>query len=279
MISQLIRVGGFVFFLVFIISSFFFSCTHLKISKSKETVFKMNEYSNYSPFPNKNFVFLQKYTTLNESGEPCIDIKLGCPTTGDLISSASGAIIKKHKDTAYILTAAHFCENEGEEKYVPLVNDQEVVRAFSGILQQYKFPVSIIRYDSVNDLCLMKIKDPAIERMNLKRLKISRDLPEIGEKVYTVAAPMGVFTPNVRHHFTGYFSGCDDYFDYGISFCFYTIPASEGSSGSLVLNKKGEIVGMIQMSLEGFNNLSIGVESYKMYSFLKETGSEINILF
>jgi len=270
-------------FFIFIITCFYYGCTHFKPeikNNSKNSVTRMNNYSGYSPFPNKNFVFLEKYTTLNENDEPCTSSNpADCTQVDDLIASASGAVIKKHGDTAYVLTAGHFCDNADEENVVPTIDDKEIVRAYSGVLQDFKFPMSVIKIDKINDLCLMKIKDPEIKRMWLERLKISKKSPNVGAKIYTVSAPLGIFCPNSRHHFTGYFSGCDDVFDYGLSFCFYTIPAAEGSSGSLVLNEKGEVVGMIQMALNGFQNLSLGTESEKINAFLKEIGSEINILF
>ena len=245
----------------------------------KEPVSKMNNYSGYSPFPNKNFVFLQKYTTLNELGEPCTDLNMGCPDIDEHISSASGAVVKKFKDIAFILTAGHFCSNESEESIIPKYDDKEVVRAFSVILQDFQFPASIVKIDRLNDLCLVKVVDPDIKKMRIERLSVARKMPYVGEEIYTVSAPLGVFSPWTRHHFKGYFSGCDDYFDIKLTFCFYTIPATEGSSGSLVLNSSGEIVGMIQMALGGFENISLGIENYKIDSFLKEAGSEINIIF
>lgn len=277
-LKKVAYIGGIVFFLSFIISFLFFSCTQSAINVNlKSDRFRMNSYSDYSPFPNKNFVFLEKYTTLDSEGNLCYNESSGCPKTGDLISSASGAVVKKVRDTAYVLTAGHFCSNDSER--IPQKDGKHAVRAYGVYIQNYLMPARVIKTDNINDLCLILVKDPSIKRMSFKRIKVARSEPHVGEKIYTIAAPLGVYSPMSRHHFTGFYSGCEDYFSLNLNFCFYTIPATEGSSGSLVLNKDGQIVGMIQLALVGFENISMGIHQDQIRLFLKDAAEELNIIF
>lgn len=276
-LKKVAYIGGIVFFLSFIISSLFFSCTPSVAVNLKNNQFKMNSYSDYSPFPNKNFVFLEKYTTLDEEGNLCYGNPSTCTKKGDLIASASGAVIKKVGSTAYVLTAGHFCVNDSEG--VPKKDGKDVVRAYAVYIQNFLIPARVIKIDELNDLCLISVKDPSIKRMSFKRIKVARSQPHVGEKIYTVAAPLGIYSPMSRHHFTGFYSGCEDYFNLKLIFCFYTIPAAEGSSGSLVLNKNGQIVGMIQLALIGFENISMGIHQDQIRLFLKDAADELNIIF
>jgi S1-C subfamily serine protease len=270
--------GVIVFFLSFIISSFFFSCTQVaKIDNFKINKFDMNSYGDESPFPNKNFIFLEKYLTLDDNNETCYKKPSECTGLGPMIASASGAVVKKFGDTAYILTAGHFCSDEGEG--VDKVDDKHAVRAYAAYVQNFHLPIRILKVDLENDLCLMSAKDPDIRRMNFDRLKVRKSEPKIGEKVYTVSAPLGIYSPFSRHHFSGNYSGCSDYFKTNQNFCFYTIAAAEGSSGSLVLDKQGKIVGMIQLALIGFDNISMGIHQEQIRLFLNDAAEELNIIF
>ena len=65
-------------------------------------------------------------------------------------------------------------------------------------------------------------------------------------------------------HFEGLFSGCDIN-----DMCFFTIPAVGGSSGSLVYNKNGQVISMIQMAVVDFHSLSMGVKINEIREFLK----------
>jgi len=97
-------------------------------------------------------------------------------------------------------------------------------------------------------------------------------MPKIGEKVYSIEAPMGIRPKGVSLHFEGIYSGCQSR-----ARCFFTIPSESGSSGSLILNSDGEIVGMIQMTIIDFNAVSIGVGVESIRSFLEEASLEINL--
>ena len=62
---------------------------------------------------------------------------------------------------------------------------------------------------------------------------------KLGERVYNVAAPVGIFYQDVVPLLEGFFMGDRDLRAY------YSIPAMGGSSGSPIFNKDSEIIGMI----------------------------------
>ena len=88
----------------------------------------------------------------------------------------------------------------------------------------------------------------------LKKLFKSYKDPKIGEDVHMISAPMWSYQKEFRQHYTGKASGCDDYE------CAFSIPATYGSSGSAVINEKGEIISIISRAAVDFNNYALGAK-------------------
>jgi glutathionyl-hydroquinone reductase len=78
-----------------------------------------------------------------------------------------------------------------------------------------------------------------------------------------ISAPMWSHEDEFRQHYYGYSSGCDDYE------CAFTIPATYGSSGSAVINEKGEIVSIISRAAISFSNYAIGAKPKDIDEFLE----------
>ena len=81
-----------------------------------------------------------------------------------------------------------------------------------------------------------------------------------------IAAPLGVHSENMIPIFKGFFNGTDVH---GVDF--YSLPSFGGSSGSPILNTKGEIIGMIHSTIIRFHNISISPNYYAMVEFINET--------
>jgi|LWDU01.1.fsa_nt_gi S1-C subfamily serine protease len=185
-----------------------------------------------------------------------------------LESTASGLIIRKIEDYSYILTANHFCNSNPVQRY-PVVEDS----IFENIItisdhKSENYEADIVFYDKLSDLCLLKSK---IKR-NVGTIRFS-DMPEIGEKIYTIASPLGISESGILLHFEGFFSGCENI----ESICFYTIPATSGSSGSVVFDMHGSAIGIIQMTPVYFRSMSIGVGSKQILIFLNNASKEIGV--
>lgn len=192
-----------------------------------------------------NFVFLIRYVTM--------------PEQSIIHSTASGIIISSTNSHVFVLTAQHFCEVEED-----LIFPKEI-----GIFNGDNIRLGqVIHTDQHNDLCLIagvKYKDE-----NFKNLKIAKQMPPVGEFVFNVAAPNGMGSPKTRLLFSGNFGGCED-------MCVYTVPATFGSSGSGVFNSKGELISILVMATEDFENVGIGPDIYTIKEFLKNIEDMMDI--
>ena len=177
--------------------------------------------------------------------------------------TASGLAIKTIDSETYIITAAHFCvafssgpkDLESDTRITITDTDSKMHEG------------DIIFISEEPDLCL-------IESSSLKKVETIQFsvMPAVGDKVYAISSPLEISQDGVLLHFEGFFSGCDEN-----NICFYTIPATNGSSGSVVFNQRGRAIGMIQMVPSRFNSVSMGSGYHLIDSFLKEASLYLNI--
>ena len=185
-----------------------------------------------------------------------------------LDSTASGLIIKKIDGKSYILTADHFC-NSNPQNIPGLSNENNL---FEDIItlsdhKSRRYSAEMVYHDKAADLCLLRSDIPR----DVNTIRFS-DMPDIGEKIYTIASPLGISESGILLHFEGFFSGCEN-----TGTCFYTIPATSGSSGSIVFDMNGRAIGIIQMTPVYFRSMSIGVGSSKILIFLNNASKELDI--
>jgi len=186
---------------------------------------------------------------------------------GELLMSsrASGGVIRQINDSSYILTAAHFCDIQDVDEIFRYSNSPVFIEN-----RIYKdgnyYSFSVLKSDSRRDICLVESDYEVTED-----LKLARKMPELGDQTITISSPLGVAQKNINMHFSGIFSGCN------YPECFFTIPAISGSSGSLILNSKNEVIGLTQSALIGFPNLTIGLGIYDIRKFLYEFQEESDI--
>ena len=225
------------------------TCTGIEKNKEKIThVNHMNglfkKTSNH-PYPDQNFLYMMQN----------LNVKVEDEEVQQLISTASGIAVKNTGETVYGLTAGHWCDATDD-----ILENEEFKNTFPGpssIVLQTSFygetyDIEVIHSDSLYDICVIKFESPYAN--NVKRIKPAKKYPKLGEKLYTVSSPLGMFHPYTRFHFEGYFSGC---MPSGV-YCFYTIPGVEGSSGSGVLNRKGDLVSILDISVIDFHNITGG---------------------
>lgn len=241
-----------VFMFSFILFFLFSSCLAYKnnnqYNKHVKMMNEMYENSDDTPFPNENFLFL--YKTLEETS-----------TKNDVIlSSASGITFTRKRNTLYALTAGHWCTEESSqdfEMFAGFMGYEDVNDAYRAI--KYKvdyygksYNIELIDIDVENDLCLFKFKSAYAKQA--KEIPIASNYPNIGDKIYSIGAPFSISDPKIRLHFEGSFAGCPD----KLVECYYTIPGTFGSSGSGVLNKSGELIGILTISVRDFNTVTGG---------------------
>jgi hypothetical protein len=220
--------------------------------------------------PEKNFVNISmtRYIT-NCSNRNSLDQDADCQEETVIFKAfASGMAIKSDGEFSYILTAEHFCNPIDISDTGHTSSDQSQDFLITNHVGE-SFLADMVYSDSNLDLCIIRSKIKIDEVID-----ISLKIPKLGERVYSLSAPQGMKENKVTFHFEGSFSGCTD-----TDLCYFTIPATSGSSGSLVLNKEGNIIGMIQMTLIGFENISMGVGSRTIRLFLNEASDETGIQF
>jgi S1-C subfamily serine protease len=172
------------------------------------------------------------------------------------MSTASGAVIYHHEGKSYVLTAKHFCEETGA-KYVDQIN------IHTHKMENAKAKVIGMAKDI--DACIMES-----ERLNAKKLTLAKDGPEIGEKVYNMAAPQGIFGEDLVMLYEGFYSG--KLVERGQNTAdIYSLPANPGSSGSPVINGRGKLIGVVWAIHSRFHHITLSTPFAKLKEFINST--------
>jgi S1-C subfamily serine protease len=198
--------------------------------------------------PREGFVHLRKTLTVSScNNDHCISMKFN--------SAASGFVINKQRDGAFVLTAAHFCEDSvpkstnGASTFSTYKVRNLYGEEYNGVLLHYKQDI---------DVCLMFVEGLTND---IIEIEMSSSEPIPGEKVYNIGAPLSIFGPDMVPILEGRFNG-----NLG-NRSFYSLPAAPGSSGSMIINADGELIGIVQAVYIRFNTISLSVthEDLKNY--------------
>lgn len=215
-------------FLVLLIFMLLNSCSNSRYSKNKL-------------FFEGTFLKIEKFIKITA----CNPYNTNHCLTKTYASTASSFLIAHKGKKSYLITSGHVCHADyGKIKMLPKFRATEVIYGLDMNLKKHPYRVVII--DHENDLCLL-----SSDRMNLKPYKIASKRPKIGEEIYNIAAPHDIFDKGMVPLFSGLYSG-----ESHGRFVF-SLPAAGGSSGSPVLNRSGEVVGVVSAVTKGFSNLVI----------------------
>ena len=255
---------------IYIILIFFSACTSLtKKQPHISHVRQMDKiFENYDDnfLPNQNFVFLRKYVYANEKEKKFCqpgDLELGC--NYEEYATGSAIAIDHKKNKLRILTVFHVCGEETMEALDLIYQNEDGEYEYPHFkLKAYfyglEYDARIIDYDMENDICLLEIDSEFAYKA--KTIKIAKEKPKLGETLYAISAPLSMASKTTRFHFHGAFAGCDNENLSHLDFCFFSIPAAPGSSGSAVFNKYGELVSLISITLGPFPEISAGPRQY-----------------
>jgi S1-C subfamily serine protease len=237
---------------------------------------KMNNMSPVTSVPYDSFVFVEISVTqaterICDTSDPtrCDDIVESLP----IRSRGSGVIVDSSRIEAgrqYVMTAGHMCDMErsvfqqmhdlwklrGKDLVDLKLDTKFVVKSNLGT----KDEAEIVAVTQKHDLCVLAIDDSY-----LPHASIAREYPEKGERVYNIAAPLGMWQPGTTNRFDGYYSGpyrCEDD-DVGSMKCkpneemwsWFTFPAIFGSSGSPIFNSRNELIGITVMLRPMFHHV------------------------
>jgi len=172
-------------------------------------------------------------------------------------SLASGFVVKRTKEGSYGVTAAHVCEVDIPPTKPPIqYHSSYVITTLNG----EKYKAMVLASDIENDICLFFVKDLT----DTSIIRLARKAPVPGDRVYTVGAPRGIFSPGMVPMFDGIYNG-----NIG-NVAFYSLPANPGSSGSMIINEKGELVGVLHSVYIKFPHIVLSVGFQETTSFIKD---------
>ena len=175
-----------------------------------------------------------------------------------LFSSGSGMVIFYRNNKA-ILTAAHVCKADAFKGMMgPFEGKETAIRAIDR--DNKKFFVDVIKYDVDLDICLLNANNLPINAVNISSVK-----PEYGDRVYNISAPVGIVDGEMVPLYEGFFFGINE------NRAFYSIPTIGGSSGSPILNVKGEVIGMIHSVHYRFHHISLSVAHSNLWNFVNSS--------
>tara|TARA_R100000808_G_C2150877_1_gene159769 strand:+ start:1720 stop:2415 length:696 start_codon:yes stop_codon:yes gene_type:complete len=172
------------------------------------------------------------------------------------MATASGAVIAHHNGKSYILTARHFCDEEAKG-YI------DVIDAHTQKSQSVQ--TKVVAKSNHMDACVL-----SAPKLPVKAIGMALTKPDIGEKVYNMAAPQGVFGEDLVMLFEGFYSGVlkgDGFHNPDADI--YSLPANPGSSGSPIINSRGKLVGMVWAIHSRFHHITLSVPFEKLKNFLR----------
>lgn len=217
------------------------SCAHVRANFQQKII------------PRDSFVKIEKSLSVKscDEGVGCVEQLLR--------SVASGVVVYGNLKGVYVLTAAHVCDDSDVmAKYIKLPNVKFSPKFFVRSLDGERKPVKIINQDAEHDVCMLWVAN-----LFSQPIAISPSAPKPGDRVFNVAAPLGIFSKNMVPVFEGFYNGTDEE-----GHAIYSLPAIGGSSGSPIVNKKGELIGMIHSVIRYFNQVSISPNYEAMREFI-----------
>ena len=178
------------------------------------------------------------------------------------IAMGSGAVIENDGYTE-IITAGHVCDSSDMAAASPFKKFE--IYAYNWMGQGWKAEIRAIDYE--NDLCLLVISNVEFP----DELEIANKDPDQGEKLFLGASPLGLFVQRMPLLFDGYYAGTDPG---GVVMT--TIPVAPGSSGGAIVNRHGEIVGIVTAGMVNFKHVSLATSWKKLEEFLEQARKEID---
>lgn len=264
---------------IYIILIFFSACTsltkkqpHISHVRQMEAIFQ-NYDDNF--LPNQNFVFLRKNVYVNEKEKKfCQPDELDINCEYQEYATGSAIAIDSEKNTLRILTVFHVCGEETMEALNLIYQDENGEYEYPHFkLKAYfyglEYDAKIVEYDMENDICLLEIESEFAYKA--KKITVAKEKPKLGETLYTISAPHSMASKTTRFHFHGAFAGCDNEVLSLNDFCYFSIPAAPGSSGSGVFNRYGELVSLISITLAPFPEISAGPRQYYIKKILRSS--------
>jgi Trypsin-like serine proteases, typically periplasmic, contain C-terminal PDZ domain len=184
----------------------------------------------------------------NELAQKIDDVK--DQTTKPTIEYKSGGTGFLIDTRGYLITNAHVIENA---KHI-------AVQGSNG----NDLDAEVIYSDANRDLALLKIDDNGFKAPNSIPYSIRKNSGDIAEPIYTLGYPR-----NDIVYGEGYLAARTG-FNGDTLTCQITIPANRGNSGSPILNKNGEIIGILSTKQSSAEGAAFAIRSKYIYTLINE---------
>ena len=127
-----------------------------------------------------------------------------------------------------------------------------------------EFRAEIVYIDKVRDIAILKITDSKFKSPGAIPYSISKSAVALAAPVFTLGYP-----GNKVVYGEGYLSSESGYNGDSIS-CQVTMTASKGNSGSPILNKNGEVIGVVNGRQSNVNTFVFATHAKYIYSAIEE---------
>jgi tetratricopeptide (TPR) repeat protein len=190
----------------------------------------------------------QDFSSLYKDASPSVVIVFAYDSKSNSVSQGSGFFINEDGD---IISNYHVIK--GSNKIEVMTSDGK------------KYPVKdILATDKDIDLFLASVDIPKNE---VHPIKISSTIPEIGEDIMVIGCPEGLSQTMTR----GIISAIRDLKDYG-TVIQIDAAISPGSSGSPVINKEGEVIGVATFGRVEGQSLNFAISSKQVSDLIEKAG-------
>ena len=149
----------------------------------------------------------------------------------------------------YLVTSQHVVD--GSTSFSVILNNNNILTTYDA---------SIVLEDKNNDLAILKINDPKFQKLNPIPFTIKPSLAEVGEDVYALGYPLSTTMGNELKVTDGIVSSKTG-FQGDITSYQVSAPIQPGNSGGPLLDKKGNLIGIISAKHKGAENVSYAVKS------------------
>ena len=218
--------------------------------------------------PTNKFVKVYKTVTITK----CFKEKQKDPTkqceTKKFGRSGSGALVKVVKEYAVVLTSGHVCDssheiNQEDPSFSYELQQDIMVQNYENKFFSAKTVIAELATHRSADLCSLVV-------MGLKGedddVRVESRAPKIGEDIYYMGAPLGIYHPPSVLILKGIYSGPIDKF---VSIT--SLPSSGGSSGGAVLSLSNKIYGVVFAVHPNFKNSTLIINHSRVKRFLLRT--------
>jgi len=244
----------------------FLSCTYIRSINSSEII---------NP-PNKNFVKVYKELVLTRCTKKKAKGKkeVTCESRTSW-STGSGLILDIVPGKVVAMTAGHVCSSasafaEEDKIYKYFWNEKIVVLNYNAKFYKATIIAMEQESDKSSDLCAIRV--PGLEESDSSRsIKMSLQPPKIGESIYYMGAPAGIYHPPTALIVKGNYSGSINKFS-----SLVTLKGAPGASGSVIMSLDHKAYGILYAVHPTFDHATVATSYDATRGFLNKIRKILN---